>query len=260
MPNNNKIFGFNFVELPRTGIKPFQLLQQYKNNKVSTINLLSELFPHNTLSLPAIKKQKTPNNISDKFKLNLNLEAKVKLFNGLYRKFAKADASAKFSKEDEFVIVAEDAIIKEITSLNQLNNYINDAKLTPDLTNYEKPLKKGNIFIITSIIMCKKFAILLANKNSLNMNTGTEIKDIASLQSSVDISKIREKLIVHSGEEDLVIGFKAHKLRYDKKFWQSKDQAKYSLIPTDYIGVLRDEDLPVEALSTESGTVEFVIE
>ncbi len=258
MSRKNNILGFSLVELPRTGVEPFQILQKHNGNKVEKIGKLYELFPPNDIALPAIEIQKTPNNISDKFSLNLNLEAKIKLFNGLYRKFAKVESSAKFGEEDEFMIIAENAAIKEVASLNGLNNYINDAKLKADITNYESPLKKGNIFVITSVLTCKKFAITLASKKSLGIGADSEIKDIASLKASLERSKVAERSIFHEGEDDLVIGFKAHKLRYDKSFWQSKDKAKYSLIPADHIGVLSDENLPVELLATESGSVVFV--
>ncbi len=260
MSKTNEILGFTLIELPQTGITPFQLLHKHDNNKVEKICKLNELFPRNNISLPTIGKRKTPNNISDKFSLNIDVQAKAELFSRLYSNLAGADFSANINTEDELMIIAENAVIKEVKSLNQLNNYINDAKLTADLSNYEKPLKKGNIFVITSILTCKKFAITLADRNSFGIGAKAQIKDIASLKASVDMLKLKEKLIVHSGEEDLVIGFKAHKLKYEKKFWQLKDKARYSLIPADHIGVLSDENLPVEALTSPSGSVMFIDE
>ncbi len=257
MSRKDNILGFNLVELPRTGIKPLQLLHKYNKNKVEKIGTLLELFPRNTLSLPAIKTQKTPNNISDSFSLNMDMQAKMELFSRMKYYFKGAKLSAEANINDEFMIVAENGIIKEISSLHQLNNYINDAKLTANLTNYEKALKKGDIFIITSLLTCKKFAITLVDKKRLGLHADTEISNIASLKAGLERSKATERLIVHEGEDDLVIGFKAHKLRYDKKFWQSKDQAKYSLVPVDHIAVLSDEHLPVEAFTTENGCVLF---
>jgi len=248
-----KEFGFNLVAMPKPDIYPLQVLAKEDNETVFKIGTINDLFSQgDEVAPPAIERNKTvPEIIKGTFLIDLELNTKINLMNFWKSAFNGANFNAQINSSDKILFSYAQGKVTEVSSLIQLNAYINDAKLNRNISTFRDQLEKENIYIITSVLKSNTFELELVNNDSYKADF--EISDkqkVVEISSDVQRKKEINNIISHNSETDcLVVGFKAVKLIYNKHFWSSK-KADYKIKSAEGIVLRSEEDFPVVRMDT----------
>jgi len=242
-------FGFNLVALPKPDIYPLQILAKKDKETVFKLGNINDLFTQgDEIPPPTIENDKTiPNLLKGTYLVNLELKSKVSLLNFWKSRFNGANFNAQITDNDKIIFSYSNGKVSEISSLLNLNAYINDAKINDKkISTFKDQLENDEIYIITGILKSNDFQVELVDNS--NFKTNIEVSDtkkVVEVSSEINRQKESNNIISHKSETDyLIVGFQAVKLIYNKPFWSTK-KANYKIKSVDGIILRSEEDFPV---------------
>lgn len=212
-----KTFGYCIVRLPRTDIRPLQILVKQGHNLERLGELSTLLVSGNHIALPTVSQDVVASNIigaqSGNLKIGVGLSLLANIIGAMGGSKLGLDTEYKQAKSAafEFHEVLEDRI--EIARLDQ---YLADADVSPFSRYVATLLEADDIFITTAVIKSRIFT-LEAKKDD---QTGLEL-NIPQLQQVVGANvevgthnSIASK-ITYKGAMPLIFGFQAVRIYYD---------------------------------------------
>lgn len=250
--------GYNVVAVPKSKIKPLELLAKEGRNLTALGNKLDVMFEPDEAPLPRLFRNSTIPDMQGKSTFEMNIESGFNLFEGLLNtlKLGKLEGASKFNNTDKILFTFDDIKEDGIKGFLDLDNYISGSiPVENKFRAYEKKLKDSELFTITSVLKCKNFTVKVIDKDHKNVSTNVEVKEIAS--GSADLRRTQDNAfkISYKGEDSLVFAFKAVQIIYDRpkwfQFWK-KEEAGFRIKAQTGFTLMSEEDFPVAPLTAEN--------
>lgn len=212
-------YGYNAVLLPKTNVKPLQMLYKSSRKYLDRLGDLNTVFKSGTtIPLPKIHENNTVNNITGRqtgyFKIGLGLSILGNIINAMGGSIGGLDVVYGKAKNIafEFSNVLEDSI-----DIAMLDQYLADSDVNPFSHHVNQLLDAEEVYVITKTIKSSEFKVNAKTSDNLDVSL-----DVPALQQAVganvkvsvqsdNISKVSFK-----GNSQLVFGFQAIQLFYDR--------------------------------------------
>ncbi len=255
--------GYNVVALPKTTIKPLQLLVKNKNILNSLGNKINDLFEEDEAPLPAVFRNKTIPEFTGKTQVTFQLDTGITLLEGLLKnlKLGNISANSEFSKTDKVVFSFENVLEDGIKGFLDLDKYISGSiPKIEDFKSYKKNLEKNELFIITSVLKCNDFSVKVVDKNAQNITGDLDIEKTVTVNAELKREKDSSFKIAYKGKEKLVFAFKAVKIIYDApkwfQFW-NENEIEFRIKADTGWTLMGEEDFPITHLKLNDSLAKF---
>jgi hypothetical protein len=251
--------GFVFLSLPLDQIAPLSLLAKAGNGIVTRTGAsLSDLFLEKKRQKPPLMPDGSlPKEISGIEEFDLKIETHFKFLEGLAkltRTQLDAELAANRTAKCSFTIL--DPLLDTVSSF-EIDKYITANPLTKSISTFEELLRKNDLYIVTEIIKSKSFEITYDTASGKEAGAKVTVDKIVDVGASAGTNK-QKKQTLKSGENGnyLAIAAKAVQLLYVKKWWQSKEEAKYHINLKPIIAeIYGPEDMECDYLEEEGGVI-----
>ncbi len=270
-----KSYGYNLVVMPKPDILPLELLVK-KGRRLERIGHIGDLFLQgDTMPLPQVGGDvQLVKELQNQKSMGLNASIAIDILTNLFKALGKpkvmkqvkeiANGGEKeaakeknndgfkgstlntvFGNVDKFIFSYRDVLENNI-NLIKLDAYLNDATLNEKAVAFTGHAKKNQLFIITSTLKSNSFSTEFVDNNNASMEVGIPaIKGVVGGNIGVKRDKEDTNKIVYEGEKNLIFGFKAVRLLFDKKTQLFKIKSASGVI------IRGEEDFPVEALQAD---------
>ena len=255
--------GYNVVALPKTTIKPLQLLAEEDGSLISLENRVDKLFEEDLVPLPAIYRNKTVSDLEGQTKFTFQMKSGFVFLEGLLKTLDLGSLSAKSEFKDSDKIVFSFNNIKEdgIKGFLDLDEYITGSiPMVDKFRAFKTKLEKSELFIVTSVLKCSDFSVKVLDKNLQDITANLNIKNVAAATAEMKRTKDNSLNITHTGDEKLVVAFKAVQIIYDAKKWfefWSKKEAGFCIKAQTGWTLRGIDNFPVKALKADSGSFDI---
>lgn len=227
--------GYSTVALPRAGITPLQLLVKDKKTLISLEGSIDLLFEADIAPKPIL------DNVVASFNgqkaLELDTTAGLNFLSGIFEALkiqgASLKADATFDKAHKFTFSFVD-VREDKVNLLDLDNFISGAIPSKDGFNtYMEKLLDSDLYVISHVLKCKTFAIDITDENNQKIDAEAAFSKLGEgtfkIERNVDNGF---HLIPDASGLEMVFGFKAQRIIYDKpkwfEFWK-KEEAKFKI-------------------------------
>jgi hypothetical protein len=206
-------FGLVPIALPSTGYKPFQLLLENKIDK-SCQSLgkevgLTDLFTGAEAKELYSKYQKIPA-MQGVQNARWNVQGRLS-DGGITGLSGKIDAAR--AAQQDVIFVFEGAQLQEVSKLNEVEAYLNNAKIEGN-NPLIKRLLNNELYIITTILKVKKFAVAVANQNSAQLNLSANVlQDLLNGRIQANAKDALHQIYHYEDKEPIAIAIKAAKIQ-----------------------------------------------
>ena len=251
--------GFVFLSLPLDQIAPLSLLAKAGNGIVSRTGAsLRDLFPEKKYPLPPLTKDgKLPKDISGEEELDMKVEANIKFLEGLASLTrTKLDAGIEAGRSRKCIFTIQDPLLDLVSSF-EIDKYISGNPLSDSITTFEHLFKKDDLYLVTEVIKSRSFEINYDSDISTGSHASVTVEKMVEAGGKAEFTK-QNKQTMKSGDNGplLAIAIKAVQLLYDKKWWQSKKDAKYRInLNPNIVEARGPEDMECNYLDAEEGVI-----
>jgi hypothetical protein len=211
-----KSFGYSVVRLPRTDIRPLQVLVR-EDTRLSRLGDLAAILQPGTQALPSIKENLPAANLSGERTRELSIGVGLSILGSVIGAMGGSkiglDAGYKRARTAsfEFADVLEDRV--DLTAIDQ---YLTGADISAFSSHVGQLLEADAIYVTTSTIKTKKF--IVQAKDSGGATVGVQVPEIQGIVGgSVNVSGSDgdDSKTVYEGNVPLVFGFQAARLYYE---------------------------------------------
>lgn len=212
-----KQYGYNIVRLPRSGIRPLQILMR-NGTELDRLGVLTTIMLAGPV-VPEISEQ-VATNIAGGVARTGAIEASlgIPILSNAVAAMGGSRIGLEARYEDaksvtfEFLDVREESI--ELASLDQ---YLAAAKPNPKNRQITKLLRADAVYVITSVLKSSKLNIAAkrSRNQALKLDAG-ELAKLVGADGKVTVSAVdsSSSTIQYAGEVELAFGFQAVKLRF----------------------------------------------
>ena len=211
-----KSLGYNVVRLPKTDIKPLQVLM-LKNGFLETLGLIdSVLVAGQNKTLPEIKTNEDAADISGKKTNDMSAGVALSLLGNIIGAMGgKLGIDVQYAHAKTINFEFED-VKTDSVDIIKLDMYLNDADIDPLSKQVRALMESDDIYIITSIIKSNKISVEGTKKDNSGLKVDIPVvKEIVGGKINVNSSGDQASRVSYSGDTMLVFGFKAIRLIYE---------------------------------------------
>jgi hypothetical protein len=212
-----KSFGYCIIRLPKTDIKPLQILVKQGNNLERLGELTTLLVAGSHIPLPEVSRDVVASNIigaqTGNLKIGVGLSLLGNIIGAMGGSSLGLDVEYKHAKSAafEFHGVLEDRV--EVAKLDQ---YLADADVNPYSRSVATLLEADDIFITTAVIKSRVFTLEAkkSDETGLALNVPV-IQQIVGTNVKVGTHNTVASKVTYEGPIPLVFGFQAVRVYYD---------------------------------------------
>lgn len=218
--------GYSLVSYPKTSIKPLHVYEHTVQNYFKRIFITSDAKPTSGLvTLLFSKNTEGTIGLNDGKGINIDIRktAKIKaktaaeILSNSFQDSAPS-FSAAFENTDSVIFHIEDITTTDADELS-LKNWLNNNQKEL-IATYTDDIKKGNLFIATSLLRAKKVKMQIERLNKAEV--GIDIKKIEEIPIDGDLklssdNSNNDLLIFESDSEGIVFGIRLVRLIFSKK-------------------------------------------
>lgn len=270
-----KRHGFNLVSTPRPDIVPLQILAK-SGRRLEQVGHLKDLFVRgNSVSMPRksrdtyiakeLQNQKT---LGIKSQLGIDIlknflkpmKDKNKDKGKTPKKKDKANDGTNnftmgfgivFENVDKFIFSYQNVYQNDVNII-RLDEFINDARPNYKAKAMVEKMKKNQLYIVTATLKSNSFSTEFVDKNNASINVGIpQIRGVIGGEIGLGYDKENSNKIVYENDKQLIFGFKAVKILFDK------ETRNFSLKSSKGIVLRDEEDFPTEAYLPKSAFVDL---
>lgn len=245
-------YGYNVILLPKTDVKPLQILSKNSKYLDKLGNLTTILVAGSNIAVPKIKENQAAANISGQrtsyLKIGVGLSILGNIISAMGGKFLGLEGVYQQAKTISFEF---NDVLQDKVDVAMLDQYLSDADVSPFSQYVGQLLEADDVYVITEIIKSRKFTV--SAKTSKNADVTLNIPVIQGVVGgNVTVSAQAEETskITYEGKNTpLVFGFQAIRLFYSNGRYQKLKPLEPSIGMRDLENVSRQDG--VELLMTE---------
>ncbi len=212
-----KSFGYSVVRLPRTDIRPLQLLVREDTRLTRLGDLETILRPGTQIPLPRLKENVAAAGISGGRTRDLSIGVGLSILGSVIGAMGGSqlglDVGYKNAKTAlfEFADVLEDRV-----DLADVDQYLTDADISAFSSHAARLLEADSVYVTVSTIKSRKFIVQAKETSGAPVELKIpEIQQIVGGSVKVSSAGTTESKIAYEGSEPLVFGFQAARLFYE---------------------------------------------
>lgn len=222
-----KDFRYNVVRLPRTNIKPLQILQKEGNDLIFLGNA-SNLFTAGATPPPQISPDDPAGFINGQRSRDLKISVGLNILGGIIGAMggSKLGLTAKYNQASTASFEFADVQVNNINTI-ELTQYLTGAKINANVGPPAQLLEADKLYIITSTVKSKKFTMEAKKSSGEALDVDVPVIQQA-VGGSVGVSKASSSSskVTYEGPTPLVFGFQAIRLIFDKGVFKTFEQFK----------------------------------
>jgi hypothetical protein len=212
-----KDFSYNVVRLPRTGIRPLQILEKQGNDLVVLGEVL-DLFEAGSVALPAIGADEQATFINGKRSRNLSISVGLSLLGGIIGAMTgtKVKLDVGYKKASALAFEFHDVKVNQVNQL-QLSKFLTAARIDESVGPPAKLLDADKLYLITNTIKSRKFTAEALKEDGMSVEVDVPIiKSVLGGAVGVKPEGTSNSKITYEGDVPLVFGFQAARMEFDK--------------------------------------------
>jgi hypothetical protein len=252
--NYLKDLGYCMVRLPKSDMKPLQILSK-QGRELSRLGELSTvLTAGDVIPLPQIVENVQAASIAGKrtgdLSVGIGLNILGNVIGAMGGSMLGLDVAYKTAKTTsfEFNDVFEDRV--EVAKLDQ---YLSDADVSPFSRYVATLLEADEIFVISSTIKSRKFSVEAKKSDGASLAVSVPVvKEIVGANVNVSGQTEVTAKVTYEGNAPLVFGLQAIRLFYDKGKYTAFEPASGAAVRG-----IRSPDEAVSRLKTEGAFVKI---
>ena len=210
-------FKYNVIRLPRTNIKPLQILEKHDND-LAVLGEVTDLFVAGNAPLPSISPDEQAPFINGQRTRELDINVGLSLLGGIIGAMtgSKVKLDAAYKRANSLVFEFDDVKVNNVNQL-QLSKFLTAAKIDTAVGPPAKSLEEDRLYIITNTIKSKKFTTEALQSGG--QSVGVEVPIIkGAVGGSVGIRTegSNGSKVIYEGDVPLVFGFQAVRMEFEK--------------------------------------------
>jgi len=212
-----KDFSYNVVRLPRTGIKPLQILEKQDNDLV-VLGEVSDLFKAGNAALPPVGPDEQATFINGKRTRDLKISVGLSLLGNIVGAMTgtKVKLDLGYKKASALAFEFHDVKLNSINQL-QLSKFLTAAKIDETVGPPAKLLEADKLYLITSVVKSKKFTAEALKDGGVSVDVDVPIiKAVVGAEVGVKTAAGSNSKITYEGDTPLVFGFQAVRMEFEK--------------------------------------------
>jgi hypothetical protein len=212
-----KSFGYSVVRLPRTDIRPLQVLVKEDTRLTRLGDLETILRPGTQIPLPKPKENVAAASISGGRTRDLGIGVGLSILGSVIGAMGGSqlglDVSYKNAKTAlfEFADVLEDRV-----ELAEIDQYLTDADISAFSSHAARLLEADAVYVTVSTIKSRKFIVQAKEASGVPVELKLPvIQTVVGASVKVSAAGTTDSRIAYQGAEPLVFGFQAARLFYE---------------------------------------------
>lgn len=250
-----KDFKYNVVRLPRTDIRPLQILEK-QGNSLAILGDLSDFFDAGSVPIPQIGPDLQASFIEGKRSNSLKLSVGLSLLGGIIGAMTgtQAKLGVGFEKASNLVFHFDDVKVNNIKPVD-LSKFLLAASISP--SGFGQQIEGDQLYVINSTIKSAKFTAEAQNSSGKSVDVDVPvIQQAVSGSVGVKTTGTNQSQVTFEGTTPLVFGIQALRMEFKNgKFVQFKSVDATSAGLKD-IG--DDDEEQIETLETDGPFVNLV--
>jgi hypothetical protein len=212
-----KSFGYSVVRLPRTDIRPLQVLVREDSRLTRLGNLETIIRPGTEIALPQLKENIAAASISGERTRDLSLGVGLSILGSVIGAMGGSQVGLDLSYQKAKTVAFEfSEVLEDRVDLADIDQYLTNADISAFSSHAAKLLEADSIYVTTSTIKSRKF-IVQANESSgspIEIKL-PEIQKVVGAKVKVAAEGKSSSKVAYEGEQPLVFGFQAARLFYE---------------------------------------------
>ncbi|MFN2452712.1 MAG: hypothetical protein ABR577_00665 [Pyrinomonadaceae bacterium] len=252
-----KDFSYNVVRLPRTGIRPLQILEKQGNDLV-VLGDVADLFIAGSSPLPAVGPDEQAAFINGKRTRSLSISVGLSLLGGIIGAMtgSKVKLDVVYKKASALAFEFNDVQVNQTNQI-QLSKFLTAARIDETVGPPAKLLEADKLYVITGTIKSRKFTAEAARDGGVSAEVDVPlIKSIVSGSVGVTTEGANNSKISYEGTVPLVFGFQAIRMEFEQGKFKGFKQVDATSVALRDVGTKSGKTEP-EMLKTESPFVNF---
>lgn len=212
-----KSFGYSVVRLPRTDIRPLQVLVKEGTRLTRLGDLVAVLKPGEQVALPVVKADIPAANISGERTRDLSIGVGLSILGNVIGAMGGSklglDVGYKNAKTAtfEFADVLEDHV-----DLIDVDQYLSDADISAFSHHAAQLLEADAVYVTTSVIKTKKFIVQAKQSDGVTLDVKVpDIQGVVGGNVKVSTTGGTSDKVLYEGAVPLVFGFQAARVYYE---------------------------------------------
>ena len=212
-----KAKGYNVVQLPKSDLRPTQLLSR-NGKRLQRIGELSSVFsPDPAAPPPTISPENPGTSISGTQSADIDIGLGLKILGGLISSLGGSALGLSFGYSRARTIQFEFSdTLESNCQPAQLDAFLSGATINPFARAVVDMLDADDIFVITSTIKASKINVVAKDKGKSNISVDVPVLQQA-IGAKVDVKASGEGdvMVTYQGTVPLVFGFQAIRLIFE---------------------------------------------
>lgn len=211
-----KDFSYNVVRIPRTGIRPLQLLVK-RGNDLTFLGEITELFRPGGVPVPALGPDEQAAFINGKRSRDLELSVGLSLLGGIIGAMTgtKLDVGVGYKRAKAVAFEFNDVKQSQISQI-QLSRFLTAATIDSSAGPPARMLEEDQVYVITSTIKSTKFTTEATAAGGVAVNVDVPvIQQIVGGRAQVNTAGTSQAKVTYEGAAPLIFGFQAVRLEFE---------------------------------------------
>ena len=212
-----KSFGYSVVRLPRTDIRPLQVLVREDTRLTRLGDLATILRPGAQVPLPQLKENVAAANISGERTRDLSIGVGLSILGSVIGAMggSKLGLDVTYKKAKTAVFEFAD-VLEDRVDLADIDQYLTDADISAFSSHAAQLLEADSVYVTTSTIKSRKFIVQAKESSGTDVAIDVpEIQKVVGGSVKVSADGTANSKIVYEGGQPLVFGFQAARLFYE---------------------------------------------
>jgi hypothetical protein len=251
-----KDFSYNVVRLPRTGIRPLQILEKQGNDLV-VLGDVADLFIAGSAALPSVGPDEQATFINGKRTRSLSISVGLSLLGGIIGAMtgSKVKLDVGYRKASALAFEFNDVKMNQTNQI-QLSRFLTAARIDETVGPPAKLLEADKLYVITSTIKSRKFTAEAARDGGVSVEVDVPlIKSLVSGNVGVKTEGANNSKISYEGTVPLVFGFQAIRMEFEQGKFKGFKQVDATSAALRAVG--RKAGTEPEMLETDGPFVNF---
>jgi hypothetical protein len=212
-----KDFSYNVIRLPRTNVRPLQILEKRGSDLVA-LGEITDLFQAGSVGAPVVGPDEQAGFINGKRTRDLDLNVGLTLLGGIIGAMtgAQAKVSAAYKKASALAFEFDDVMVNQVNQI-AVNKFLAGAKVDAAAgSGLIKALNEDRLYVITSTIKSKKFTTEAVQSSGTAVGVDVPvIKAAVGGSVGIKVGGANNSKVTYSGGTPLVFGFQAARMEFE---------------------------------------------
>lgn len=214
--NYLKEYGYNVVRLPKSDVRPLQILTRQGRDMDRLGDLITVLVPGENVALPKVSENAHAANISGQRTSDLSLGIGLSILGSIIGAMGGSTLGldAKY-KEARSIMFEFHGVLEDRVEVAELDMFLGDADVSPFSRHVADLLEADQVYVTTATIKSTKFTVEAKSSSGTALEVDVPmVQQVVGANVAVSTNPNAASKITYEGKVPLVFGFQAWRLFY----------------------------------------------